>query len=95
MHLAFNSAVSSGLSNLVVLLRKRLGDNNAAVRRQVLLVLTGFCDRLGADSSAEANGASSAHTARVYKQVLPAIAERLCDSDKKVIKCVACTFHLA
>ncbi|KAL8434737.1 hypothetical protein ACSSS7_002982 [Eimeria intestinalis] len=65
-----------GLSGLVTLLRKRIGDSSAAVRRQVL--------RLSADGATGVTGGNAPPSAaRVYKQMLPAVAECLCDPDKK------------
>lgn len=80
----------SGLSGLVSVLRKRLGDSSAAVRRQVLLLLATFCERLGVDSPIEVvDGFSPPPAARAYKQVLPAVAECLCDPDRKASFCGA------
>ncbi|CDI75659.1 EF-hand domain-containing protein 1, related [Eimeria praecox] len=76
-----------GLSGLVSLLRKRLGDPSVSVRRHVLLTLVIFCDRLGIETPQDVGSAASPlPAARVYKQMLPAAAECLCDSDKKVMQ---------
>ncbi|KAL8424945.1 hypothetical protein Efla_007247 [Eimeria flavescens] len=73
-----------GLSGLVTLLRKRIGDSSAAVRRQVLQLLIVFCDRLGTEGTPAGGGAAALPSAaRVYKQMLPTVAEYLCDVDKK------------
>ncbi|KAL8453641.1 hypothetical protein Emed_000776 [Eimeria media] len=76
-----------GLSGLVTSLRKRIGDNSASVRRQVLVLLTVLCERLSADGATGVNGANAPPSAaRVYKQMLPAVAECLCDADKRVLQ---------
>ncbi|KAL8271091.1 hypothetical protein Esti_004945 [Eimeria stiedai] len=76
-----------GLSGIVTLLRKRIGDSSAAVRRQALVLLIIFCERLGSDGATGVNGADAPPSAaRVYKQMLPAAAECLCDPDKRVLQ---------
>ena len=75
----------SGLSGLVALLRKRLSDPSPSVRRQVLLFLAIFCERLGVEAPQGFERAPPLPApARVYKQILPAVAECLADSDRKV-----------
>ncbi|CDJ29919.1 uncharacterized protein EMH_0005080 [Eimeria mitis] len=91
MHIFVNKVAGrvkpEGLSGLVSLLRKRLGDPSASVRRHVLLTLVIFCERLGVEPPPQDGSAvSPLPAARVYKQLLPAAAECLCDADKKVMQ---------